>query len=275
MSGQDRAVFQMMSGFSLSRLSRSCSSRSTIMLTAQRVECLVRPANIGRDFLDGASQLLKPPGRFGADFAHLAIDRHAAVVVGGERDPLRRDGPGNAVAERHRRRLERHRVRGQNPAIVSRNSARSATLRAIGPCTEGGLAHGAAGHPAGRRPQPEDRAVAARAAQRTTVVGALRQPDSPVATDTAPPPVEPPEVNEVFQGLRPAEHLVEGAAAGAEFRRVRLAPSQCCLALDALDQRVRFCRPVIGKKRRAVGRAAPATSVRSFIDTGRPASQPV
>ena len=25
---------------------------------------------------------------------------------------------------------------------------------------------------------------------------------SPVATDTAPPPVEPPEVSEVFQGLR-------------------------------------------------------------------------
>src|SRR3954452_12707755 len=94
---------------------------------------------------------------------------------------------------------------GQKPAIVSRNSARSATLRAIGPCTESWLQRlltvPRVTRPGeGRRPTTEQ-----------WLPGPLSEPPwsvpcasqtSPVATDTAPPPVEPPELSEVFQGLR-------------------------------------------------------------------------
>ena len=48
---------------------------------------------------------------------------------------------------------------------------------------------------------------------------------------------------------RATEDLVEGAAARAEFRRVRLPHDDAALALDALHKRVRFRRYVIGEER--------------------------
>src|SRR3954469_5225054 len=94
---------------------------------------------------------------------------------------------------------------GQDPAIVSRNSARSATLRAIGPCTESGLQRlptvPRVTRPAdGRRPTTEQWLPGPRSEPPWSVPCASQT--LPVATDTAPPPVEPPEVSEVFQGLR-------------------------------------------------------------------------
>src|SRR5438477_3313661 len=94
---------------------------------------------------------------------------------------------------------------GKKPAIASRNSARSATLRAIGPCTESWL-HRLPTVPRvtrpgdGRRPTTEQWLPGPRSEPPWSVPCASHT--SPVATDTAPPPVEPPEVREVFQGLR-------------------------------------------------------------------------
>ncbi len=48
---------------------------------------------------------------------------------------------------------------------------------------------------------------------------------------------------------RAAEHLVEGAATGAELGRVRLAHHDAALAFDALDQRVGFGGHVVGEDR--------------------------
>ena len=94
---------------------------------------------------------------------------------------------------------------GQKPAIVSRNSARSATLRAIGPCTESGLQRlptvPRVTRPGdGRSPTTEQWLPGPRSEPPWSVPCASQT--SPVATDTAPPPVEPPEVSDVFQGLR-------------------------------------------------------------------------
>src|SRR5881398_2494906 len=94
---------------------------------------------------------------------------------------------------------------GQNPDIASRNSAKSATLRAIGPCTESWLQRlrtvPRVTRPGdGRRPTTEQWLPGPRSEPPWSVPCASHT--SPVATDTAPPPVEPPEVSEVFQGLR-------------------------------------------------------------------------
>src|ERR1700676_1276583 len=92
------------------------------MLAAQDMERLVRGAAIGVRFLADAPQLFEAPGRSGADLALLAVDRHAAVVVGGERDAPRSSGPGQAVAEGYGGRIEgqgieraksRHRIEKQ------------------------------------------------------------------------------------------------------------------------------------------------------------------
>ena len=247
------------------------------VLAAQDMERLVRRADIGRGFLDDASQLLEAPRCLGADLAHLAIDRHAAVIVGGERDALGSDGLGQAVAEGDCRRVEgqrvvraeaRHRVEEQRQVG---DAARHRPLhRELAP----EIVDGAARHAARRRPQADNRAVAARAAQRAAMVGALRQPDLAGRHRHRAAAGRAARGQRGVPGIaRPAEDLVEGAAAGAEFGRVRLAHHDAALALDALDQRVRFRRHVIGEQRRAVG-GADARDIGEVLDRYRQAGEP-
>src|SRR5205814_4750711 len=125
-----------------------------------------------------------------------------------------------------------------------------------------------------RRSQTHDRAVAARAAQRAAVVGALCQPHlagrdrhRAAAGRAAGGQRGVPRIT------RATEDLVEGAAARAEFRRVRLAHHDAALALDALHKRVRFRWYVIGEQRRAVGRAY-ARDIGEVLDRDRQAGEP-
>ena len=157
---------------------------------------------------------------------------HLAVVVGGEGDALgrHRAAPRPSLKET----AGASKVIGscrQKPAMVSRNSARSATLRAIGPCTESGdqrLFDRAARHPPRRRAQADHRAIGAGPAQRAAMVGALRQPDLAGRQRHRAAAGRAAAGERGVPGIaRAAEHLVEGAAAGAELRRVGLAPSRC------------------------------------------------
>ena len=70
-----------------------------------------------------------------------------------------------------------------------------------------------------------------------------------------------------------AEHLVEGRAAGAEFRRVRLGDDNAASALDPLDHRVRTRRHMVAEDRRAVGRAH-AGDIGEILDGDRQAGEP-
>ena len=72
---------------------------------------------------------------------------------------------------------------------------------------------------------------------------------------------------------RAAKHFVEGAAAGAEFRRVGLRHHDAALALDALDDRMGFGGHMIGEQRRAVGRAH-ARDVGEVLDRHRQTGKP-
>jgi hypothetical protein len=56
-------------------------------------------------------------------------------------------------------------------------------------------------------------------------------------------------------GSSAAEDLVEGAAAGAEFGRVRLGVDHPAALLDPLDDVVGLLRDTVGVDRRALGRA--------------------
>src|SRR5690349_2341483 len=94
---------------------------------------------------------------------------------------------------------------GHKPAIASRNSARSGTLRAIGPCTDNGdhrlFAVPRVTRPGdGRSPTTEQYVPGRRSDPPWSVPWASHT--SPVASATAPPPVDPPQVSDVFQGLR-------------------------------------------------------------------------
>ena len=72
---------------------------------------------------------------------------------------------------------------------------------------------------------------------------------------------------------RAPEHLVEGGAAGAELRRVRLGDDDAALALDALHHGVRGLGHVVPEDRRAVGRAH-AGDVGQVLDGDRQAAEP-
>ena len=273
-----RSVFQMMSGFSLSRMAPELQfAVDHEMLAAQDVERLVGGADIGRGFLDDAAQLFEAPRRLGADFAHLAVDRHAAIVVGGERDAPRSGGPGQAVAEGYGRRIEGHgivRAKARHRVEKQRQIGHIARHWPLHRERAPQIADGAARHAARRRPQPDDRAMAARAAQRAAMVGALREPDLAGRHRHRAAAGRAARGQRGVPGIaRPAEHLVEGAAAGAEFRRVRLAHDDAALALDAQDQRVRFRRHVVGEERRAVGRAH-ARDIGEVLDRDRQAGEP-
>ena len=89
--------------------------------------------------------------------------------------------------------------RGHSPAIVSRNSARSGTLRAIGPCTDSGDQRlfdvPRVTRPGeGRSPTTEQYVPGRRSDPPWSVPCASHT--SPVASATAPPPVEPPQVSD-------------------------------------------------------------------------------
>src|ERR1700733_3695109 len=94
---------------------------------------------------------------------------------------------------------------GHRPAMASRNSARSGTLRAIGPCTDSGD-HKLFDVPRvtrpgdGRNPTTEQYVAGRRSDPPWSVPCASHT--SPVANATAPPPVDPPHVSDVFHGLR-------------------------------------------------------------------------
>src|SRR5215467_11037732 len=98
---------------------------------------------------------------------------------------------------------------------------------------------------------------------------------SPVATDTEPPPVEPPQVSEVFQGLR--------VRPNTSLKVLPPAPNSGVFDLPMTMPPLRSMRSTTGCDLAGTWLAkigepyvvrTPATSVRSLIETGRPASQP-
>jgi len=98
---------------------------------------------------------------------------------------------------------------------------------------------------------------------------------SPVASATAPPPVEPAQVSDVFQGLRvrPKTSLkVEPPApnSGVLDLPMTTPPSASIRSTSGCE--------AAGTWSREIGQPwvvrTPATSVRSLLVTGRPASQP-
>ena len=247
------------------------------MLAAQDMERLVCGADIGRRLLDDASQLFEAPRRSGADLAPLAVDRHAAVVVGGERDAPRSGGPGQAVAEGYGRRIEgqgieraksRHRVEKQRQ--IGHIARHWPLHRELAPQ----IADGAARHAPRRRTQPDDRAMAARAAQRAAMVTPLREPDLAGRHRHRAAAGRAARGQRGVPGIaRPAEHLIEGAAAAPNSGVFDLPITMPLDALDALDQRVRLRRHVVGEERRAVGRAH-ARDIGEVLDRDRQAGKP-
>ena len=97
---------------------------------------------------------------------------------------------------------------------------------------------------------------------------------SPVASATAPPPVEPPQVSDVFHGLRVQPNTSLNVLPPApNSGRVRLGDDDAALALDALHHRMRSRRYVIAEDRRAIGRAH-AGDVGQVLDRHRQPGEP-
>ena len=214
-----------------------------------------------------------------ADLARLAVDRDPPAVIRRDR---RRAAAAMPRPPRPRTTLAgASKVSGscgQSPAIVSRNSARSGMLRAIGPCTDSGDNRLFA---VPRVTRPGDGRSAHHASNRFRADAGCRpwsvpcaSHTSPVASATAPPPVEPPQVSAVFHGLRVRPNTsLNVRAAGAELRRVRLGDDDAALAFDALHHRMRPRRHVITEDRRAIGRAH-AGDVGQILDGDRQAGEP-
>ena len=106
------------------------------------------------------------------------------------------------------------------------------------------------------------------------MVGALRQPDlAGRHRDRAAAGRAATGERGVPGIARTAEHLVEGASARAELRRVGLAHHDAALALDAFDQRMRSRGHMVGEDRRAVG-GAHARHVVEVLDRHRQSAEP-
>ena len=108
-----------------------------IMLGAEHQECLANTTQIGSRFLDDGTKVLEPADGLGTDLSCLPIDQYLAAEGRREGDALRHHRARDGLGERPARRLEGERIAGAQ-AVVSRNSATSATVRAIGHCTDSG-----------------------------------------------------------------------------------------------------------------------------------------
>ena len=150
-------------------------------------------------------------------------------------------GLRDGVAERHVRRIEGHRVlQGRGPPWCRGTAPgrQRCAPSAPAPTAAIEIVRGAARHPAGRRPEADHRAIGAGPAQRAAMVRAVRQPDLAGRQRHRAAAGRAAAGERGVPGIaRAAEHLVEGAAAGAELRRVGLGHHDAALALDALDQR--------------------------------------
>ncbi len=147
---------------------------------------------------------------------------------------------------------------GFSPLMASSNSARSSTLRAIGPCTvrlRSILAIGVrATRPTlGRRPTTPQKLAGLRS--EPAHVGAMRQPRGAgrqrrggAARGAGGGSRQVPRVQ------RRAEHLVEGVGAGTEFRGVGFGVDHAALALEMFDRHIGMRRHMIPVDRRALRR---------------------
>lgn len=208
-SDRPRSVCQMMSGFSMPRLVASSSSRSTTKCWLRST----RKASFSAPRSGKASSMAMPrASRRRTSFAQIAaVSRSIAIApaeIGGEGDAHRllafRRGDGIGIGSR--RRVvghgivdvpARHGVEEQREVgDVARHRPLDGERRPQNPPARRASR-------ARRRPQPDHRAIRspAGAASRHGPIRAPAQ-TSPVASATAPPPVEPPQVSAVFQGLR-------------------------------------------------------------------------
>ena len=142
-----------------------------IMLGAEHQECLANTTQIGSRFLDDGTKVLEPADGLGTDLSCLPIDQYLAAEGRREGNALRHHRARDGLGERPARRLEGERIAGAQ-AVVSRNSATSATVRAIGPCTDSGANRllDVPRDAAGRWPQAHHRAVGSRSAEASGVI---------------------------------------------------------------------------------------------------------
>ena len=228
-----------------------------------------------RLFHDDAG-LGKALGRLARDRRHFRIDRRDAEIgrIGDALRPRaarapprgRRPAPPAATADRP----------ACSPDMASSSSARSSTLRAIGPCADSVRSILALGVRAtrptlGRMPTMPQKLAGLR--KRTAHVAAMREPGHAgrqrhrrAARGAGGRARGVPRI------AREAEHLVEGVGAGAEFRRVRLGVDHAAVRLQMLDQDVGALGHVVLEDRRAVG-GAHAGDVGQVLDRHRHAGK--
>ena len=219
-------MFQITSGLSRSRLVRSSAALlQREVERAQHVEAFMRLAQIGMGFLDDGAGFGKALRGLAGDGGDFGIDRRDAEI-GRIGDALRlacrsarRTGTNSAAPAATADRP------GCSPLMASSSSARSSTLRAIGPWTPRLRSTAAAGVCAtrpmlGRMPTMPQKLAGLR--KRAAHVGAVREPcraggerHRRAARGAGGGARRVPGI------ARRAEHFVEGVGAGAEFRRVR------------------------------------------------------
>ena len=257
------SMFQITSGLSRSRFVRSSAAlRQRKIERAQHVEAFMRLAQIGMRFLDDGASFRKALRGLAGDGRDFRIDRRDAEI-GRIGDALRlacrsarpaRNEFGSTGSDSG--------SAGCSPLMASSSSARSSTLRAIGPCRPRLRSIAAASVCAtrpmlGRRPTMPQKLAGLRKLPPMSEPCASQA--MPVASATAAPPEEPAaERRRVPRIERRAEHFVEGVGAGAEFRRVRLRVDDAAIVFEMLDQDVGLRRDVILVDRRALrGSARP------------------
>ena len=159
--------------------------------------------------------------------------------------------------------------------MTESSSARSSTLRAIGPCTPSvsparALSRGT--RPGdGLKPTTLQKLAGLRSEPPRSVPSASGS--MPQASATAAPPLLPPQVLlEVVGVARRAEQRVERLRARAEFRRVGLADDDRAGAAHAVDVELVRCRDEVAVQRGAERRAQPARQAQ-ILDRDRQAVQ--
>ena len=165
---------------------------------------------------------------------------------------------------------------GSSPTMASKSSARSSTLRAIGPSTprvESILLKTLAATRPGEGRMPDHAAEARRIAQRTAEVRAMRHPGHAGGQRHCSTAGRPRRRHPCVPGIeRRPEDLVEGIGAGAELRRVRHRIDDAALAFEMGDEHIGCGRDTILVNGRALRRAH-ARHVGQVLDRHRKARQ--
>ena len=253
------ALFDVPHDFRLHEVAVTVEKRREIrknLVRPQHMEDGARVTQVRARLLDVGAELREAGGGGGAYLRHVVCHRDDTAKVRAVGDALGRLRAFHRVHERPPGGRQGNRIGRMSPDLGIEHQGRvgdGSCHRPLDPEVVVRQPERAAGDPARRRPEADDRAESGRRAQAAAQIRPRRQPDLAGGHGNGRPSGRPSAGHRrVPRIARFAEDLVEGVGAVAEFRRVRLGQDDGAIVLQGLNQDVGSLGDMIGENGRAV-----------------------